>query len=343
VKILDNGMNLAETTHVIVFSLSVLNVLKETKRGLGPLLAERRVDKMKKIVLTLLAVVMLIAVPCLGFDGYEGHEGQIPLCQNNMTGALRFAPMKDVDTSTGVNYERYCNTAYKYRFGKIIAYPETLIWMGIQGIQGPQGPQGEQGLIGLQGPQGEQGPIGPQGLQGATGSTGPAGPQGIQGAKGDKGDQGIQGPPGIQGISGPQGPQGPSGVVSFHSLRYIAFFIYWGMTNYEILGPYAVITTTETQKLVGMITAELGILIGSTMFDYGICYRPAGTTDPWTPITIYNGNISAGSEVQRVSFSASVDEAILGEGTWDVGYCIKNIDEGMNHNGELHGWLMVVE
>ena len=146
---------------------------------------------MKKAVLIFLALMMLTEVPCLAFDGYQGHEGQTPLCQNNMTGALRFAPMKDIDTSTGVNYEPYCNTAYKYRFGKIIAYPETLVWMNIQGIQGPQG---------IQGIQGEKGDKGDQGFQGI---------QGVQGEKGDKGDQGLQG---IQGVQGPVGPQGPQAV-----------------------------------------------------------------------------------------------------------------------------------
>jgi hypothetical protein len=59
----------------------------------------------KKIVLVSLAMVMSIAVPCLAF---QGHEGQIPLCQNNKTGSFRFAPVKDIDlpsfTSNGVTY-----------------------------------------------------------------------------------------------------------------------------------------------------------------------------------------------------------------------------------------------
>jgi len=169
---------------------------------------------MKKIVLLLLAMVMLIAVPCLAFDGYDGHAGQIPLCQNNKTGALRVSPMKDIDPTTNVNYEPYCNTRFFYGTTTPV---ETLIWINIQGIQGPQGIQGLQGIQGIKGDKGDQGLQGIQGLKGDTGAQGiqglkgdtgaqgiqgPEGPQGIQGLKGDKGDQGIQGEQGIQGIQG---------------------------------------------------------------------------------------------------------------------------------------------
>ena len=84
---------------------------------------------MKRIGLLLLAMVMLIAVPCLAFDGYQGHEGQIPLCQNNKTGALKFPKVKDIDSSAGVDYEPQCNT----RFISGTTTPtETLIWVDIQ-------------------------------------------------------------------------------------------------------------------------------------------------------------------------------------------------------------------
>ncbi|MGZ6207848.1 MAG: hypothetical protein ACXWMS_09855 [Syntrophales bacterium] len=83
---------------------------------------------MKKIVLVLLAMVMLTAVPCLAFD-FPGHLGQIPLCQNNKTGALRFPPVRDIDQTAGVNYEPYCNTRFFYGTTTPI---ETLIWVDIR-------------------------------------------------------------------------------------------------------------------------------------------------------------------------------------------------------------------
>jgi len=81
---------------------------------------------MKKIALVLLAMVMLIAVPCMAFE-YLGHEGQIPMCQNNTTGVLKFAKMKDIDPTANVDYEPLCN-----------AKTETLIWATIQQQQQQQ-------------------------------------------------------------------------------------------------------------------------------------------------------------------------------------------------------------
>jgi hypothetical protein len=144
------------------------------------LLNKNKGENMKMVLVVLLVLAM--AVPVLAFDGYDGdHAGQIPLCRNNSTGVIKFAPMKDIDPSTtGKNYEPYCNARL------VNGIPtEELIWINIQGIQGPQG---------IQGIQGEKGDKGDQGLQGIQGIQGL---QGVQGDKGDKGDTGDQGVPGI--------------------------------------------------------------------------------------------------------------------------------------------------
>jgi hypothetical protein len=106
------------------------------------------------------------------------------LCQNNKTGVLKFPKVKDVDPTTGVDYEPYCNT--KFLSGTTTP-TETLIWIspGMQGLPGPQG---------IQGPKGDKGDTG---SQGPIGLTGPQGPQGVKGDKGDTGGQGPQGLPGI--------------------------------------------------------------------------------------------------------------------------------------------------
>jgi len=120
---------------------------------------------MKKILVVFLWLI--VATPILAFDGYDGdHAGQIPLCRNNKTGTIRFAPMKDIDTTTGANYEPYCNT--QFLRGTTIPM-EEMVWINIQGIQGLQGPQGIQGDIG---PVGATGPIGPQGIAGPSGISG---------------------------------------------------------------------------------------------------------------------------------------------------------------------------
>jgi len=138
---------------------------------------------MKKIVFVLLAIVILIAVPCLAF-GFPGHEGQIPVCQNNKTGAFRLAPVKDIDATSNVNYEPVCKAT------------ETLVWIN-PGMQGPAGPPGPQGPKGDKGDKGDQGIQGIQGIKGDKGDKGDQGIQGIKGDKGDQGIQGIQGPPGV--------------------------------------------------------------------------------------------------------------------------------------------------
>jgi hypothetical protein len=309
---------------------------------------------MKKIVLVLLAMVMLIAVPCLAFDGYQGHEGQIPLCQNNKTGALRFAPVKDIDRTKNKDYEPHCITRFFYGTATPV---ETLIWIniqGIQGLQGLQGPQGEQGPMGPQGSQGIQGPIGPQGTQGPKGDKGDTGSQGLIGLTGPQGPQGVQGIQGPQGPVGPAGPRGESGVASYEPLIGNIPDIPGNATQYVFIEPHSTITTTATQQLIGLIQAELGYMEKwEVNFDYGFCYRPGGSTDPLTPITFYTDSISDPwwpNDPAQYSFWVFVKNAVLGEGTWEVGYCIKNWDidnkkypRTLNRNGRLSGWLMVVD
>jgi len=191
---------------------------------------------MKRLVL--LIMMTLVTVPCLAFDGFNGHGGQIPLCQNNKTGAFRFAPIKDIDSTTKKDYEPYCK-------GKT----ETLIWVN-QGIQGPPGPQGVQGPIG---PQGVQGPIGPQGPQGPKGDKGDQGIQGLQGTKGDKGDQGLQGAKGDTGAKGPIGI-GNLGVYDGNNL-FLGYFQEAFQGGYRVFNPdipaFLLLWYSETPRLYG--------------------------------------------------------------------------------------------
>lgn len=86
---------------------------------------------MKKLMILMAVVISLfLAVPCLAF---QGHEGQVPLCQNNKTGIVRFAPVKDIDPTTNKDYEPYCNT--KFFYGTTTP-TETLIWINIGQING---------------------------------------------------------------------------------------------------------------------------------------------------------------------------------------------------------------
>jgi hypothetical protein len=139
-------------------------------------------------------------------------------------------------------------------------------------------------------------------------------------------------------------------VIDYEPLRgEINYNLLPNATEYTFIEPHATITVTPTQKLIGLIGAELGYDgsgNGTAYFNVGICYRANGSTDPLTPIIFYSTSNEYGI---KDFYWASVKDAILGEGSWDVGYCIMNYGAStlVNHLGgpstSLSGWLMVVE
>jgi hypothetical protein len=59
-------------------------------------------------------------------------------------------------------------------------------------------------------------------------------------------------------------------------------------------------------------------------FDYGICYRASGSSNP--PVNFVGDYYSTGkisSLNNRVSFAATAS-VIPGAGTWEIGFCVKN-------------------
>jgi hypothetical protein len=297
---------------------------------------------MKKLLLGFI-LVLALAFPAFAFDGYDGHEGQIPLCQNNKTGVLKFAPMKDVDpTTTGKNFEPKCNTSFFY--GTQIPV-ETLIWIN---IVGPQGLQGAEGPQGIQGPQGAQGP---QGVQGSQGAQGPIGPTGLKGDKGDKGDQGIQGetgaqgPQGIQGEIGAQGPQGEKGDTGLVSITPVHQNPYTYSANFATYPPYqyynwlgtpAKIVVGENESLAATLTVSfIDTTYHQATTHYGICIREFTDTDPnnMKNLSAYGGShpmwaygpYSAGSIMLPDTLTAHA-LASVAAGTYHVGFCFKGIN-----------------
>jgi hypothetical protein len=106
---------------------------------------------MKKLLLLTLILVLTV---------FPAFGEEIPICKNNKTGVVKFAPMA-FDRSTETYYPK-CNMK-----------TESLTWINLVGPIGPQG---------LKGDQGDQGIPGPQGIPGL---------QGIQGDNGDNGDPWI--------------------------------------------------------------------------------------------------------------------------------------------------------
>lgn len=202
---------------------------------------------MKKIVFVLLAMVMLIAVPCLAFDGFKGHEGQIPYCQDKTKGKLRIAPVKDVDPTSNVDIEPVCKTT------------ETLIWVNPTGTQGPPG---HSPVLTWSGDQ-----IAIDGAVTGPHLTGPKGATGATGARGATGATGAQGPPGVangirKAIAGVfNSPfQADSGAhwVAYRVVEYRTWVEYdvalTSMTDGPI--PICVATLTDTSNHIVIISAR---------------------------------------------------------------------------------------
>jgi hypothetical protein len=187
---------------------------------------------------------------------------------------------------------------------------------------------------------GEQGPLGPQGPQGLVGATGP---QGLKGDVGATGAQGPKGEAGATGATGPAGLSGGTGFVGFRSFRGSIPAISDDATDYVFIPPTVEVVTLTDEKVIGWAAASLGRQgSGTASFKYGLCFRAAGSTDhpqpgfdPELAGTVLNGD--------RVSFPAFIDRS-LGEGDWEIGYCVKNDgNKDLNNNRYVSGWVMVVE
>lgn len=192
--------------------------------------------------------------------------------------------------------------------------------MGATGATGATGPQGPQGPAG---PQGQTGATGPQGLTGPQGATGPQGPTGNTGATGAQGPQGLQGPQGPAGIQGPAGPIGSPGVVATALVAGpIAASIAGSSSTYVFAGPTASVTVTNTQRITGAVTINVGLASGtSQLADVGLCYQSNGGGT----VTNFVGNFVSGFIYPNPSFITSTATITgLTAGTYFVGACIRN-------------------
>jgi hypothetical protein len=111
----------------------------------------------RRLAVTALGIVALLACGGVALATIPGSGGVIGGCYAKSTGALRV-----IDASNG-----------QCKGGE-----SALTWnqTGPQGRKGDSGPQGPKGDQGPQGAQGQQGDIGPMGLQGPPGPQGPQGP-----------------------------------------------------------------------------------------------------------------------------------------------------------------------
>ena len=115
-------------------------------------------------------------------------------------------------------------------------------------------------------------------------------------------------------------------------------------------GPTAEVTTSSTQRLVGVVSVPLKVVDSNNTgnpleFTYGLCYRAAGTTN--TPVLFYGGaNEARGiATTTPVSWAAAQTKVPGLPNTWDVGFCARNGSNNLqtlSGAGSASGWIAVV-
>ncbi|MDI3291902.1 collagen-like protein [Polyangium sp. 15x6] len=240
--------------------------------------------------------------------------------------------------------------------GGTIVIDGTGKWVGDPtGLVGPEGPQGPVGATGAQGPKGDTGAKGTTGATGAKGDTGSQGPKGDTGAQGPKGDTGAQGPKGDTGLQGPkgdtgsQGPKGDTGakgatgatgVVSTTSLDAPGITVNGSSLAFAWAATPVSVTVAAGQRITGSAVAILGSSSGSaTSVGFGLCYQAAGGSI----ITFYPSSYSITASISaRAPFAAAGTVSGLAAGTYNVGFCVRNVSPtALNSNDAINGWVMV--
>jgi Collagen triple helix repeat (20 copies) len=200
---------------------------------------------MKKLVVSIIVLLALLAVPTLVFAHNQAVDSTIfYACENPATGLV-------VSTSITQNSDLLNS-------GSCSGADVTVSWSvqgpqgipGNQGNQGNQGPKGDTGPTGPVGPQGPQGDPGAHGLPGTNGLDGAPGPAGTDGQPGTKGDTGSTGP---IGPAGPQGPQGVPGLSGYTFLQSLVLHVGPGIlvfsprcaTGFNVLGGGAALGLTN--------------------------------------------------------------------------------------------------
>jgi hypothetical protein len=139
------------------------------------------------------------------------------------------------------------------------------------------------------------------------------------------------------------GPAGPSGVVATSTVSGAAGAIAGGSADFVFAGPAATVTTTEAQRITGVMGAPLGTSSEDiASFIYDLCYRAAGTTDPLVSFAGTNspaGQVSSATGGPPFTAAGSV---VPGVGDWDVGFCVLNGGTAdLDANDFVNGWVVI--
>lgn len=116
-----------------------------------------------------------------------------------------------------------------------------------------------------------------------------------------------------------------------------------GAPAYVFAGPTVSVTTAAGQHVTGTISAPLGTSSATPFYiDYGICFRPSGTSD--APINFVGNDYSVAALYPGRTVITAAASMVPQGGTWDVGFCVKNPEPySIDDNDFLNGWLMVTD
>ncbi len=113
------------------------------------------------------------------------------------------------------------------------------------------------------------------------------------------------------------------------------------------VAPPVTVTTSSTQRLVGVVSAPLNIDSGgasSVTFNYGLCYRRANTNDPLANFSM-SEHPRGTATTTPVTWTAAATKVPGVAGTWEVGFCAQNSSDQfvtLRGDGRLSGWIEVV-
>lgn len=163
---------------------------------------------------------------------------------------------------------------------------------------------------------------------------------------------GATGPIGPQGPTGPTGatgPVGPTGTVAIYPVYGAVKSSFGAQSQWEFAGvPKAITTTPFQQRITGSITAPIALLPGSATtqeVDVDLCIQHSSGFYPMVPFGGTANHKRAEIDGTRRYITANATTIVGQIGTWNVGFCVRNLGTlPLNNNVTntyLNGWLML--
>jgi hypothetical protein len=138
---------------------------------------------------------------------------------------------------------------------------------------------------------------------------------------------------------GPSGATGADGIVSIVSWAASAPTVSVSASFFFVAS--APLTITDSPKrLTGSSVAIVGATGGFTNISTTLCYQSFPPGFPPGPVTPFGNYISSSADTTRASVPASAS-VTLPVGNYLVGQCVRTINQDLNNNDYVTGWVMV--